>query len=337
MLNITDFVIDDAEIYWLNIFTQLNVDISKYGMGLIWIIGNFGSTINCYIFLQTTLRKNPCVMYLLASSASQFVTFNFVLLTRMLQFGYNVQAVNTLLWFCKIRYYLFYTFVAIPRYFIILASIDRYFSSSSEVYMRRWSSSKIAMRLIIGNVCFWCLIYIQVLIFYEIENGECSYINGVYGIFFSIYISVESGILPPAIMLIFGLLTIHNIRQIGRKTRPLGVVDVVRSAQPNRISRKDLQFSKMLINQIFLWLILNMMNPCYLLYHTMTINVMKSPLRVVIELFINNMTYFLIDLGFSLTFFVYTLSSSLFRRELSQLIRRKLSHRLESDVNPRNI
>ncbi len=336
MSNITDSVTNDDQLYWLNFFTLLNMNISKYGMGLIWIIGNLGSTINCCIFLQSNLRKNPCVMYFLASSASQLFTFNFALFTRMLEFGYNVQAVNRFVWFCKIRYYLFYIFVAIPRYYIILATIDRYLTSSSEVYLRRWSSPKIAKRFIIGNIFFWCLMYIQVLIFYEIQNGICSFRNGSYGMFFSIYISIESGILPPSVMLIFGLLTINNIRQIKRKTRPLGVVDVVQPVQHNGISRKDLQFSKMLFNQIFLWVILNLPNPCYLLYRTITTNVIKSPLRLVIELFINNMTYFLIYLGFALTFFVYTLSSSLFRRELNQLIQKKLLHRFtSSNVHPR--
>ena len=175
------------------------------------------------------------------------------------------------------------------------------------------------MRLIIGNILFWSLIYIQVLVFYEIHNGECSYRNGAYAIFFSIYISIDSGILPISLMLIFGLLTLKNIRQSKRRTGPLVVV-----GQVNQISRKDLQLSKMLGNQISVWIILNIVNPCYLLYRTITINAMKSPLRLTVELFINNMTYFLVYLGFALTFFLYTSSSPLFRRELKQLIRRKL-------------
>jgi hypothetical protein len=79
-------------------------------------------------------------MYFIASSGSQLFTFNFALLTRMLQFGYNVQAANIFLWFCKIRYYLFYISAAVPRYNIILASIDRYFVSSRDALRRQWSS-----------------------------------------------------------------------------------------------------------------------------------------------------------------------------------------------------
>ncbi|CAF2883156.1 unnamed protein product [Rotaria sp. Silwood2] len=253
-------------------------------------------------------------MYFLASSISQFLTFNFALLTRMLQYGYTIQTVNTVVWFCKIRYYLFYIFVAIPRYLIILASIDRYLASSSDIQRRQWSTPKIAIRLIIGNVLFWCVIYIQIPIFYEIHNGDCSFRKGVYGIFFCIYLLIESGIFPPLMMIIFGLLTLNNIRRSKRTIRPLPIVDIIQLSQFPVMSRKDLLISKMLFNQICLWIILNMFNPCYLLYRTITIYDNKSSLRLTVELFLNNMSYYFIYLEFSLTFFVYTLSSPLFRR-----------------------
>ncbi|CAF2473148.1 unnamed protein product [Rotaria sp. Silwood2] len=336
MSNITDSIISHHEAYWYTIIIVLNQNITRYGMILVWLIGNFGSIVNCFVFSQRSLRKNPCVMYLLASSAAQFLTFNFALLTRILYIGYNIQAVNTLLWYCKIRYYFFYISVAVPRYYIILASVDRYFASSSDIYCRQWSSSKIAIRLIVGSFLFWCLMYIQVLVFYEIHNDDCSFRNGVYAIFFSVYLLIESGIFPPLMMLIFEFLTLNNIRKSKRRTRPLTVADVVGHRQSTVMSRKDLQFSKMLFNQICLWIILNILNPCYLLYQTITINDTKSSLRLTVELFVSNISYFFIYLEFSLTFFVYTLSSSLFRRKLTQLIQKKILRRFSSNITLTN-
>ncbi|CAF3911404.1 unnamed protein product, partial [Rotaria sordida] len=43
------------------------------------------------------------------------------------------------------------------RYYTILASVDRYFASSRNALRRQWSSTKIAIRFIIGNIFFWCL------------------------------------------------------------------------------------------------------------------------------------------------------------------------------------
>ncbi|UJR24504.1 hypothetical protein I4U23_005879 [Adineta vaga] len=274
----------------------------------------------CIVFTQPIYRKSPCAMYFLAASISQFLTYNFALFTRMIQYGYDVQTLNYNLWYCKIRFYLFYIFVAIPRYNIILASIDRYFSSSRDVHRRQRSSMKTSFRLIIGNVIFWCLMYIQVIVFYEISTGNCTFQSGVYGIFFSIYIAIESGTLPLLLMLIFGLLTVRNIRQTKQR------VDIGAN-QRTKISKKDLQLHRMLANQIVLFIILNMPNPIFLVYRSITLQDAKSSLRRAGESFASNMTYVLIYLGFSLTFVNFMISSDIFRRELMQLIRTKILRR----------
>ncbi|CAF3890411.1 unnamed protein product [Rotaria sp. Silwood1] len=137
-------------------------------------------------------------------------------------------------------------------------------------------------------------------------------------------------------MLIFGCLTIRNIRQSKRRTRPLAVVDTARPVEFSGISGKDLQYAKMLFNQILLWIILNIINPCSLLYQTITINETKSSLRVTVEASINNMSYMFIHLEFALTFFVYMLSSSFFRREFKQLIQKKMFRRFVSRTTVSN-
>jgi hypothetical protein len=165
--------------------------------------------------------------------------------------------------------------------------------------------------------------HIQVLIFYGIYNGSCQPQPGVYGMFFSIYISIDSGILPLSLMTIFGLLTINNIRQTRRHIRP----NVDASVRIVRMSRKDAQLHKMLANQIILFLILNIFNPCDLIYHSLTFYTIKSSLRRTVELFINNITYMLVYLGFSLTCVNFIISSDMFRREFLQFIQTKIFHR----------
>lgn len=335
MASTTNFTSLDDLSYWFTLLNSLNVNISRYGLGLIWLVGNVGSIANCLVFGQAKLLKHPCVMYFLASSMFQLVTFNFALLTRMLYFGFNIQTVNTSSVYCKIRYYIFYIAVDIPRFYIVLASIDRYFVSSLRANWRRCSSRKTAWRLIMGNFIFWCIIHIQILIFYEIQNGTCSFQNGTYSLFFSIYLLIESGIIPPVMILLFGLLTLNNIRQSRRRTNPISTsaaVVIVQRVKSTRLAKKDLHFSKMLFNQICLMTILNLINPCYLLYRTTTMNDIKTPLRLKTETSIDNISYLLIYLEFALTFFVYTLTSSLFRRELNNLICKVLCPRVPSDI-----
>lgn len=313
--------------YWKDLVTLLNQNMTRYGMGTIWVVGNFGSFFSCWIFLQPSLRKNPCVMYFLASSASQFLTFNFALFTRMLHFGYNIQTLNSIRWYCKIRFYIFYIAIAMPRYQIVMASIDRYFASCDDISWRRWSSRKIAKKCIIFSFIFWCLIYIQALVFYDTQFGFCTYQGGIYGIFFSIYLSIESGILPPLLMLIFGLLTIRNIRRSKRTVQPEPLANVVSPTQTIRLSRKDLQLTNMLLGQIGVWITFNIPYPCYNLYRSITINDPTSDFRITVESFASNMTTCALYVGFSLTVFLYTLSSPLFRHELKKLILRKILRR----------
>ncbi|CAF0763579.1 unnamed protein product [Adineta steineri] len=239
----------------------------------------------------------------------------------MLHYGYGVHALNTNLWYCKIRFYLSYVFLTIPRYNIAMASIDRYFASSRIALRRQWSSPKIAIRLIIGNVIFWCVIYIQVIIFYNISTGSCWYQSGAYGMFFSIFIAIGSGILPILLLFIFGLLTANNVHKTRHQIEPVGATRIGRHIQGRKTSKKDAQLHKMLANQILVFIIFNMPNPCYLIYKAFTLNTSKSVLRSTIEEFAGNMTYSLTDFEFSLTFINFIISSDMFRKEFLQLIR----------------
>ncbi|CAF1337685.1 unnamed protein product [Adineta ricciae] len=302
----------------VSLINFLNKTISEIGFAFILLLGNIGSILMCIIFTQPTYRNTPCAMFFFAASLSQFFTYNFALFTRMLHYGYDIRTLNYNLWYCKIRFYLFYIFVAVPRYYIILASIDRYFASSRNALRRRWSSPKTALRLIIANVLFWSLIYIQVLVFYETNTGSCSYRSSGYGIFFSIYIAIDSGILPLLLMLIFGLLTVRNIHKTKMR---------IGGNQRGRISKKDVQLHRMLANQIVLYLILNLPNPCFLVYYSFALNMSKSAVQIAAESWASNMTYLLVYLGFSLTFVNFMISSDIFRQEFFCLFQRKILRR----------
>lgn len=314
-----------------NYIILLSQDFSKYGMSVIWIIGNFGSFFSCLIFLQPGLRNNPCVTYFLASSASQLLTFDFALLTRIVHYGFDVPSLDTVLWYCKIRFYLFHIFIAAPRYHIVMASIDRYFASCADIRWRRWSSTKIAKRCILYSFIFWIFSYIPVLIFYNIQGGDCSYEIGIYAVLFGIYLAIESGMIPPMLMLLFGLLTIRNIRLSKQTIHPQPSTHATGTAQTTRLSRKDLQLTKMLFGQIILWIILNIPYPSYQLYRSITIDDPTSELRTSIESFVSSVANCFLYLGFSLTFFVYTLSSLLFRNELKRIIQKRIF------FHPRNV
>jgi hypothetical protein len=327
-LNSTVSFIDQDETYWVNMVSLIDENISRYFMLFVWLIGNIGSILNCIIFCQAALRKSPCAMYFIASNASQFIINNFALLTRIFLYGFNIKTIYIELWFCKFRNYFFYVLLAASRYYTILASVDRYFASSRDALHRQWSSPKIAIRFIIGNILFWCFIYIHVIIFYQTYPNNCLPQQGIYGIFFSIYILIDNGILPLVFMSVFGYLTFKNVRQIKQRVRPLATSTTTnQSNQMNIASRKDSQFIKLLFNQIALYIIFNIFYPCCLFYQTITMNIQKSLIRLQVETLFSNMSYYLIYIGFSLTFFTNISSSSLFRNEFKRFIQIKVFRR----------
>ena len=119
MPNNTNSTIDDDQSYWISVFTLLNVNISRYGMSLIWLIGNLGSITNCFIFLQPNLRKNSCIMYLMASSASQFLLLIFLLSHEF----FNLDTIfnQSILFFGFVNFAIIFSISSLPFHVIILS------------------------------------------------------------------------------------------------------------------------------------------------------------------------------------------------------------------------
>ena len=308
----------------LALFTQLIQVVSQVLDGLMWIIGNFGAICTCIVFSRPTFRKSPCAMYFTASSFSQLFVFNFAVFIRMIQYGYNIPVNSVPSWFCRLRFYIFYVSGASARYNIVFAAVDRFFCSCQSVRLRRWSSSKVALCLIIIDAIIWALFYIQVLVFFDVKNDKCRIHVADIMIYFNFYLTIENGFLPIIPMLIFGLLTIRNIRRSAQRAKAPETIDGAVSNTNNQSSssssKKEVQLHKMLINQVVVYVILNLPYPVYNLYRTYANLSSFTGSRAAIDTFVNNLCFDMIYLCFALTFLNFLLTSSMFRRELKQIL-----------------
>ena len=308
----------------LALFTQLIQVVSQVLDGLMWIIGNFGAICTCIVFSRATFRKSPCAMYFTASSFSQLFIFNFAVFIRMIQYGYNIPVNSVPSWFCRLRFYIFYVSGASARYNIVFAAVDRFFCSCQSVRLRRWSSSKVALCLIIIDAIIWALFYIQVLVFFDVKNDKCRIHVADIMRYFNFYLTIENGFLPIIPMLIFGLLTIRNIRRSAQRAKAPETIDGAVSNTNNQSSssssKKEVQLHKMLINQVVVYVILNLPYPVYNLYRTYANLSSFTGSRAAIDTFVNNLCFDMIYLCFALTFLNFLLTSSMFRRELKQML-----------------
>ncbi|CAF1472584.1 unnamed protein product [Adineta ricciae] len=303
----------------INQIYRYNQIFTRYTLGFALTMGNFVSILDILVFSQAHMRKNTCSMYFIACAISELFTFNVGDSTRMLNFGYKISIYNMFDWLCRVRYYITFAFVAIPHYFIILASIDRYFASSRNARRRQWSSPRIARRLIIGNILLWLVVYSHCLIFYTNQTGQCSTYDYAYDWFLRIQDAICAAFLPLLLMCIFGWLTLKNIRAIGKQIRPNEDVHTL-----NTMSRKDFQLIKLLIYQVAVFSLLFMPQPCFFIYDLSTYYTPKSPIRVAIEFFINNAVHCLVYIKFSCTILINLSISKLFRVELYRLIQTKI-------------
>ncbi|CAF3762903.1 unnamed protein product [Rotaria sp. Silwood1] len=78
---------------------QLNICIGLF----IWVTGNIGCIGNAIVFSSRTLSKRAYAVYLLWEALSDFIYFNFLLLTRILQKGFQIPITTNYEIICKLR------------------------------------------------------------------------------------------------------------------------------------------------------------------------------------------------------------------------------------------
>jgi hypothetical protein len=135
---------------------------------------------------------------------------------------------------------------------------------------------------------------------------------------------------PSFLMLVFGLLTLNNVRR-RRQVLPI----VLGANQINR--RTDTQLLRMLISQVLITIIFTLPFSIFRIYGLFTGTIVKNPLRVAQEnfalLIINTTSYF----AHSSSFYLYTLTGGVFRKELFKIIARCFPHNRNFPLNTRYV
>jgi hypothetical protein len=78
---------------------QLNIWFGSF----LWIMGNLGCMGNMIVFRSRSFRKRAYAIYLFSAAISDFHYFNFVLLTRVLQKGFQIPLMTRYITICKLR------------------------------------------------------------------------------------------------------------------------------------------------------------------------------------------------------------------------------------------
>ncbi|CAF1122845.1 unnamed protein product [Adineta ricciae] len=304
--------------YLLATVKMRSILFTRYWCIGMFIVGLIGHTLNICVFTRRSLRFNPCVRYLLASAvAGYFIIFG-ILPVRLLQFGYNWSLFIPSEILCKTLTFLFSWFRILPCWFIALASLDRYLCSSSSVTLRRWSTLPVSSCLIFCVTVFIGITQIPILIFYTIHQdpmiclGQPNSFQKLNGIFLLIIWSL----IPSLAMLIFGLLTIRNIQKSAQRAFDHDMIN----RRQKRIKHVDRQLVQITLVQSILFGTTSAAGAIGGMYNVIDSNLRKDPLSLAVQGLTGNVLSFIGLLSPCMSFYLCTLSSQLFRRELVHLL-----------------
>ncbi|UJR11666.1 hypothetical protein I4U23_015847 [Adineta vaga] len=216
--------------------------------------------------------------------------------------------------YCKIRMYIVLTSALIYHWSYVAASFDRYALSSTNVGLRQLAKVKIAIRVLIG-ICLVSMIFsAYVPVVYEIKSSTCSIFNNLSATLFTTLSNIFlNAFIPITIMIIFTLLIRKNLKEKRQRRQNLFNRD-----DNNLIQHKnDRQALRMLFIQVIVFILIRISWMIYSINNVISSYITnKSSDRIAIENFITAIAGALSFLFPSLSFYIYTLTSNIFREEL---------------------
>jgi hypothetical protein len=298
----------------------------QIGGPILLALGIIGGTLNLLVFTGNTLRKSPCAICFVGGNIIDLLFLFISLIPTFLSNGYNINLGGGNLAYCRSLYYVGLILSSLGPSYLILASIDRTLITSRNAATRKRSTRRLAITCIIGLLLFWMIFHIHALIYMEIlQYGVnyfvCTFPPGTYTSFITYYSLIVIGVSPPFFMILFGLWTMRNIRQLRnalhRSTATaIGTVVVGRSYTPQS---KDRQLIRMLLMEISVYILARLPSTIFLIYGQITQYETKSVEQTIIEQFIANITYFAGFIDSSVSCYTNLLVSKTYRLELKRI------------------
>ncbi|CAF1260098.1 unnamed protein product [Adineta ricciae] len=304
-----------------DILGEISVKLAQILLPMIIFVGVSGNILNIIILTRANLRNHACSKYFLAL-ASNNLLYSLFIIQYFLSNGFSIDGQTISNISCKILQYIGSACPFLSPYFIVLASIDRFFASSSNVNIRSISNVTNATKSIIFIVICTLLFFINTLVLNEYRDdgyGCAIRPETLYNQIFYILQIILFAAIPPILMIFFGLLTIYNTTQLQ-----------VNIQVTIRHRRTEGQLARMLFLQVTIYILLNM--PMCIMYLMLTLPVGYIPTQEFF--FVLSISSILFNFSFATTFFLYILTARVYREELFRLISKVFHYRRANQVQP---
>ncbi|CAF1548905.1 unnamed protein product, partial [Adineta ricciae] len=201
------------------------------------------------ILSSNALRSSPCSHYFITYSVLSIIYSCLVCPTqviRALWIGWENTPIG-----CNIYYYIIFSPPILARIMLVLASFDRYCSSSKSRSFNSASTKRIARLTVIISIVLGTIYMIPMFVIYYFDPtvGLCRLYTTLPANLYTFSQVIGYYMLGPLLILIFGTLTIFNIRKHSIRTG-------IQNGPTTSTRRTEGQLARMLILQIFVHIIL---------------------------------------------------------------------------------
>jgi hypothetical protein len=271
-----------------------------------FLLATIANIINIRVLCSRVLRSSPCTHYFLAYAIFSTI-YTFLICPTLFLRGFYIDWANGEI-SCKIYFYILFLIPFQANLMLILASFDRYCSSSRLCRLHSRSTIKIARINIVFGILLSAVYMSPMLVIYYWNETDYKCLPQT-NILINMYIFSHVFlyyILAPLLMFIFGMLTISNIRQQTTRTAPL--------TGSMRRRRTEGQLARMLILQVSIHIILIL--PFGIIY---CVNVVEPSTQTPTVLAVRLASLIWQQCDYFVSFFLYIFSGSVYRRELIRI------------------
>lgn len=303
-----------------DLLSSKNQIISICILSIYFIFGLIGNIFNICLFTRPALFRTSSSLYLLSTSIGDLIVTILVIPFRLAADGFNKDLSAYSLLSCRLISYIYYVCLALPPYLSVFACVDRWAASCVQVNRRRFANTRTAKRCIPLIIILLFLLYSYILIIFALDPNPpppyCSF-NRTYAMFGLSFQLITYSFVPPFLMALFSIGIIFNVRR-GR-IAVLPAIIVANRPVNGGIARRD----RRRLSQMQIMLVCQSILECILTLPFSIINL--------ISMVVKNDAYFytvysfvrlLIFINYISSFYVYTLSSKLYRDELKKLAQR---------------
>ena len=156
----------------ISTFKYFTIQYHRYVPPTVLCFGVIGNIFNLIIFNRRNLRKNPCTTYFFVLAITNLNNLVPGVLANYLSDAHSIDLLTASIGFCRLRFWLVHTSLALGTWLIVLAGVDRCCISSRHASRRHFSSLKNVRISVALATLMTSTMYIHVLVLFTIARHQ---------------------------------------------------------------------------------------------------------------------------------------------------------------------